>query len=115
MIFLCVHLNGYVGRDSNGYNIVHGGYGYGQRNEESQRVLEAADALELFVCNRMFKKHEVKLISYASGGCKTSIHYTCILIRQWDRLIVLILFTTQYLHSQYDKQPLLILETTSRH
>ena len=33
-------MNGHVGSDANGYEGIHGGYGYGVRNEEGSRFLE---------------------------------------------------------------------------
>jgi len=33
-------MNGHVGSDANGYEGIHGGCGYGERNEEGNRFLE---------------------------------------------------------------------------
>jgi hypothetical protein len=50
-IFVGGDLNGHVGRDADGYDGVHGGYGYGKRNTEGEMMLEFATAMELIVCN----------------------------------------------------------------
>ena len=36
----CGDLNGYIGKLANGYDGVHGGYGYGLRNKEGEHILE---------------------------------------------------------------------------
>ena len=62
-------LNGHVGREANGYEGVHGGYGYGIRNMEGECILEMGTVLDLVVCNTWFKKQDNKPITYTSGGC----------------------------------------------
>jgi hypothetical protein len=42
-------LNGHVGANAEGYEGVHGGFGYGVRNEEGCRVLELGDAHSMVV------------------------------------------------------------------
>ena len=32
-VFVCGDMNGHVGTESDGYHGIHGGHGYGQRNE----------------------------------------------------------------------------------
>ena len=85
-IILGGDLNGHVGRDPGGFDGVHGGQGYGVRNVEGERILEFGDALELVVCNTFFKKDKAKLITYNSGGCKSTIDY--IMVRKQDRIMV---------------------------
>ena len=86
MIILAGDLNGHVGRSCGGYENVHGGFGFGDRNEEGDRILEAAVALELTVCNTWFRKERSKLISYAAGGVESTVDY--VLMRQKDRYMV---------------------------
>jgi hypothetical protein len=43
-VMLLGDLNGHVGANAEGYEGVHGGFGYGVRNEEGCRVLELGDA-----------------------------------------------------------------------
>ncbi|ESO12129.1 hypothetical protein HELRODRAFT_158569 [Helobdella robusta] len=50
-VVLLGDLNGHVGADADGCESVHGGWGYGIRNEEGRRVLELADAHSMVVGN----------------------------------------------------------------
>src|SRR6218665_2454429 len=60
-------MNGHVGTDITGYEGVHGGHGYGMRNEEGERFLEMAQGLDLTIMNTYFKKPEGQKITYRSG------------------------------------------------
>jgi len=40
-------MNGHVGSDANGYEGIHGGCGYGERNEEGNRFLEMVQGLDM--------------------------------------------------------------------
>ena len=64
-------LNGHVGKNADGYKGIHGGFGYGVRNMEGERILEMGAALDMTVCNTFFKKRDSRLITYNSGGCST--------------------------------------------
>ncbi|XP_065315777.1 uncharacterized protein LOC135924611 [Gordionus sp. m RMFG-2023] len=44
-IILAGDLNGHVGASSEGYERVHGGFSYGMRNLEGERILEFSDAI----------------------------------------------------------------------
>ena len=44
-IFIGGDLNGHIGRDSQGYEKIHGGFGYGTRNEEGKSILDFALAM----------------------------------------------------------------------
>ena len=57
-IFIGSDMNGYVGRDADGYGGVHGGMGFGTRNAEGERILEFGDAVGMVVCNTFFKKED---------------------------------------------------------
>ena len=66
-------MNRHVGKESDGYEVVHGGYGYGQRNAGGESVLEFCDAFELTVCGTQYKINANKLISYSSGCLHTTV------------------------------------------
>jgi len=83
---VCGDMNGHVGEKSDGFCGVHGGHGFGHRNLEGEMLLEFADARNLAVMNTWFKKDEGKLITYDSGGCRTTVDY--ILIGKEDRKMV---------------------------
>ena len=79
-------LNGHVGSATDGFEGVHGGFGFGRRNMEGEMLLEMADGLQLTVVNTWFKKTEAQLVTYESGGCRTVVDY--FLVRQHDRAMV---------------------------
>ena len=60
-------LNGHVGAQQEGYEREHGGFGFGNRNDEGERILEAMQSLELYCVNTTFKKREEQLVTYCSG------------------------------------------------
>ncbi|MBJ5565721.1 hypothetical protein JGG61_23040, partial [Salmonella enterica subsp. enterica serovar London] len=79
-------LNGHVGVKSDGYEGIHGGFGFGLRNSEGERILEFCDALGLIVGNTVFRREEKRLVKYESGGTKSMLDY--ILLRKADRRMV---------------------------
>ena len=60
-ILLGGDLNGHVGETTSGYDNVHGGFGYGTRNAEGERILEFGLALNMVVCNTLYKKRASRL------------------------------------------------------
>lgn len=71
-------LNGHVGREAEGFNLVHGGWGYGKRNAEGEAVLEAAVAHDLVLCNTLFVKEEKHLVTYEASQGKSQIDFLCV-------------------------------------
>ena len=71
----CGDWNGHVGSTGSGYKEVHGGYGYGKPDPDSEgeRILEYALAYDLFLGNTCFKKRDSHLITYRSGNTATQI------------------------------------------
>ena len=55
-LFIGGDLNGYVGTTSAGFEAVHGGFGYGSRNQEGEEVLDFAVAFDLMIANTFFRK-----------------------------------------------------------
>ena len=51
-------LNGHKGEERNGYETIHGGYSFGMRNVEGDRILEFTDTMNMVICNSVFKKRE---------------------------------------------------------
>ena len=74
-------MNGHVGKNSEGYEGLHGGHGYGVRNMEGERIL---DAVGMIVCGTQFSKTENKLIFYSSGSYNTTVDY--LLAQKQDRM-----------------------------
>ena len=67
IIFVGGDMNGHVGIETDGFEGIHGGNGYGKRNKEGEMLLEFAAAMELVVCNTFFTKVDTKKITYSSG------------------------------------------------
>ena len=67
--------NGHTGRVAGAFEAVHGGFGYGNRNIEGERLLEFAVANNLIVGNTQFKERESHLITYSSGENNSQIDY----------------------------------------
>ncbi|ESO08344.1 hypothetical protein HELRODRAFT_169155 [Helobdella robusta] len=68
-------LNGHVGKKTNGLDNVHGGFGYGERNEDGNRILEFAESHGFCLLNTYFRKRLEHLITYKSGPSATQIDF----------------------------------------
>jgi hypothetical protein len=55
-LFMGGDLNGHVGSTRVGFDGVHGGFGYGSRNQEGKGILKFAVAYDLIVANTLFRK-----------------------------------------------------------
>ena len=85
-LLICGDMNGHVGADVDGFEGVHGGYGFGKRNVDGEMLLEFADALDFAIVNTWFKKEVRKMITYETKVCKTVIDF--FLIRKSERKLV---------------------------
>ena len=86
IVFPCGDWNGHIGRSAMGYEGVHGGFGYGERNTEGERLLEYADATDSIICNSCFKKRDSHLVTFESGPYRSQIDF--ILVKKRDRRLV---------------------------
>ena len=59
--------NGCVGSNRKDYEDQHGGYSYGNRNREGQRILEICVAINMTVRKILFKKRLSHQVNYESG------------------------------------------------
>jgi len=82
-VVLAGDMNGHVGSSNVGYDGMHGGFGYGDRNTDGSRILEFADGLNLVICNTLFVKQESQLVTYVAGPVKSKVDY--IMVRQEDK------------------------------
>ncbi|KAK9135506.1 hypothetical protein Syun_014836 [Stephania yunnanensis] len=82
-VFIGGDLNGHVGISNDGFERVHGGFGYGNRNEEGESILEFASAYDLVLGNTSFRKRESHIITFSSGHNKSQIDF--LLTRKIDR------------------------------
>ncbi|VDO95712.1 unnamed protein product [Heligmosomoides polygyrus] len=78
-------LNGHVGATKDGYSC-HGGFGYGSRNADGERILEYTESHNLTIVNTIFRKRDSHFISYYSGSSKTQIDF--VIVRDRDRSLV---------------------------
>ncbi|VFQ76061.1 unnamed protein product [Cuscuta campestris] len=67
--------NGHIGDSAEGFEDVHGGFGYGSRNPAGVSLLEFARASDMVVANSCFPKRDVHLATFVSGVGTTQIDY----------------------------------------
>ena len=85
-LLICGDMNGHVGSEIDGFESVHGSFGFGKWNVEGEMILETADALNLAVLNTWFKKKEMRMFTYENGECRTVVDY--ILSRKSERKMI---------------------------
>jgi hypothetical protein len=76
-------LNGHVGSTRVGFDGVHGGFGYGSRNQEGEGILNFVLPYDLNVANTFFRKRVSHLVTFSSGQHCSQIDF--ILVRREDR------------------------------
>jgi len=74
-LFIGGDLNGHIIVEAGGYDMIHGGFDYRERNNGGVSVLDFAVAYKLLVVNFFFKKKEDHLVTFKSGALKTQIDY----------------------------------------
>ncbi|XP_019228748.1 PREDICTED: craniofacial development protein 2-like [Nicotiana attenuata] len=82
-LFIGGDFNGHVGASVGVYDDVHGGYGFGDRNEGGNSLLEFARAFDLVIANSSFPKREEHLVTFQNLMGKTQIDY--LLCRKCDK------------------------------
>jgi hypothetical protein len=82
-LFIGGDLNGHVGSTRVDFDGVHGGFGYGSRNQEEEGILNFALAYDLFVANTFFRTRVSHLVTFSSGQYCSQIDF--ILARREDR------------------------------
>ncbi|XP_066962236.1 craniofacial development protein 2-like [Macrobrachium rosenbergii] len=86
LLVLSGDMNAHVGESSDGFEGIHGGRGFGRRNQGGERLLELAEAMNLVVLNTQFEKRS-HLVTYSSGHNETQIDY--VLVRKEDKKIIM--------------------------
>jgi hypothetical protein len=66
-LFIGGDLNGHVGSTRVGFDEVHGGFGYGSRNQEREGILNFVLAYDLIIANTLFRKRVSHLVTFSSG------------------------------------------------
>jgi Reverse transcriptase (RNA-dependent DNA polymerase) len=82
-LFIGGDLNGHVGQTNEGFDRVHGGFGFGTRNEAGEDILNFAVAYDMMLTNTFFRKRESHLVSFSSGQNRSQIDF--VLTRREDR------------------------------
>jgi len=75
MVVLAGDMKRHVGSSNVGYNGMHGGFGYGNKNADGSRMSEFADGLNLVISNTLFMKQEAQLVTYAAGPVKSMVDH----------------------------------------
>jgi hypothetical protein len=81
-LFIGGDLNGHVGSTRVGFDGVHGGFGYGSRNQKGESILNFALAYDLIVANTLFRKRVSHLVTFSSSQHCSQIDF--ILVRRED-------------------------------
>ncbi|KAJ7942848.1 Retrovirus-related Pol polyprotein LINE-1 [Quillaja saponaria] len=66
-LFIGADLNGHVGSANEGFESVHGGYGYGVKNKGGKSILDFAVAYNLILANTQARKDAKKAVREARG------------------------------------------------
>ncbi|XP_019237560.1 PREDICTED: craniofacial development protein 2-like [Nicotiana attenuata] len=73
--FIKGDFSGHIEETAGGYDVVHGRFNFGDRNESGTSLLDIAKAFDLIVANSCFQKREDHLIMFRSMVAKTQIDY----------------------------------------
>jgi hypothetical protein len=82
-LFIGEDLNGHVGSTRVGFDVIHGGFGYGSRNQEGEHILNFTVAYDLIAVNTLFRKRVSYLVTFSSGQHCSQIDF--ILARREER------------------------------
>nr|XP_016509117.1 PREDICTED: craniofacial development protein 2-like [Nicotiana tabacum] len=75
-LFMGGDFNGHIGATSGGgYDDVHGGFGFGDRNGGGTSLLDFARAFDLVIANSSFPKKREHLVTFRSSVAETQIDY----------------------------------------
>nr|XP_016509726.1 PREDICTED: craniofacial development protein 2-like [Nicotiana tabacum] len=74
-LFIGGDFNGHIGATSGGYDDVHGGFGFGDRNGWASSLLDFARAFDLVIANSNFPKKVEHLVTFRSSVARTQIDY----------------------------------------
>ncbi|XP_047264453.1 uncharacterized protein LOC107865198 [Capsicum annuum] len=84
-IFIGGDLNRHIGSLPLGYDDVHGGFGFGVRNDEGAALLDFARTFGLVVVNSSFSENEEHLVTFRSRIAKIQIDF--LLLRKRGRAL----------------------------
>nr|XP_016455444.1 PREDICTED: craniofacial development protein 2-like [Nicotiana tabacum] len=75
--------SGHIEVTTRGYDELHGGFGFGVRNEGGTTLLDFAKALDLVLTNSCFQKREEQLVTFWSKIVRTQTDY--LLLQRSDK------------------------------
>ncbi|XP_070003141.1 uncharacterized protein [Nicotiana sylvestris] len=76
-LFIGGGFNGHFGASARGYDDVHDEFGFGDRNEGGNSLLDFARAFDLVIANSSFPKREEHLVTFQNSIGKTQIDFLC--------------------------------------
>nr|XP_016505907.1 PREDICTED: craniofacial development protein 2-like [Nicotiana tabacum] len=82
-LFIGGDFNGRIGSTAGGYDEVHGGFDFGERNRGGTSLLDFAKAFGLVIANSSFPKRDEYLVTFQNTVVKTQIDY--LLLKRCDR------------------------------
>ena len=82
-VFIGGDLNGHVGREASGFELVHGGFGYGERNAVGDKILKFVLAYDLVLGNTLYMKRDEHLVTFKNSSSWSQIDF--FLTRRGDR------------------------------
>nr|XP_009792941.1 PREDICTED: craniofacial development protein 2-like [Nicotiana sylvestris]XP_016446160.1 PREDICTED: craniofacial development protein 2-like [Nicotiana tabacum] len=74
-IFIGGDFNGHIGATSRGYDDVHGGFSFGDRNEGGTSLLDFARAFDLVIESSSFPKKREHFVTFCSSVADIQIDY----------------------------------------
>jgi hypothetical protein len=74
-LFIGGDLNGHVCSTRVGFDGVHGGFGYGSRNQEGEGILNFVLFYDLIITNTLFRKGVSHLVTFSSGQHCSQINF----------------------------------------
>ncbi|XP_009784897.1 uncharacterized protein [Nicotiana sylvestris] len=82
-LFIEGDFNGHIGSTVCGYDEVHEGFSFGERNGGGTSLLDFTKAFGLVIANSSFPKREEHLVTFQNALAQTQIDY--LLLRRSDR------------------------------
>ena len=82
-LFIGDDFNGHIEGERYGYEAIHEGFGFGERNNGEVFILDFAVACDLSLINSHFKKKEEHLVTFKSGNTRSQIDL--FLLRVYNR------------------------------
>ena len=75
MIFIGDDFTGHVKTIRNGFENVYEGWGFGDRNQTGNKILDFVVSYDMILAKTWLKKRDSRLITYKSGGNASQIDF----------------------------------------